>query len=47
VISQNVQVKLKLPGTLRNHNARTVQKELEKLTPWNEEVQRMFARKME
>jgi hypothetical protein len=28
-------------------NARTAQKELEKLTPWNEEVQRMFARKME
>lgn len=27
-------------------NARTAQKELEKLTPWNEEVQRMFARKM-
>ena len=28
-------------------NARTTQKELEKLAPWNEEVQRMFARKME
>ena len=27
-------------------NARTAQKELEKLAPWNEEVQRMFARKM-
>ena len=27
-------------------NARTTQKELEKLAPWNEEVQRMFARKM-
>ena len=27
-------------------NARTAQKELEKLAPWNEEVQKMFARKM-
>ena len=27
-------------------NARTAQKELEKLAPWKEEVQRMFARKM-
>ena len=27
-------------------NARTTQKELEKLAPWNEEVQRMFDRKM-
>lgn len=27
--------------------AKTSQKELEKLVPWNKEVQRMFARKME
>ena len=27
-------------------NARIAQKELEKLAPWNEEVQKMFARKM-
>ena len=27
--------------------AKTSQKELEKLAPWNKEVQRMFARKME
>ena len=27
-------------------NARPAQKELEKLAPWNEEVQKMFARKM-
>ena len=27
-------------------NERTPQKELEKLAPWNEEVQKMFARKM-
>ena len=28
-------------------NARTDQKESEKLAPWNEEVQKRFARKME
>ena len=27
-------------------NARNAQKELEKLAPWNEEVQKKFARKM-
>ena len=30
----------------KRSNARTAQKELEKLAPWNEEVQKMFARKM-
>jgi hypothetical protein len=31
----------------KRSNARTAQKELEKLALWNEEVQKMFARKME